>query len=432
MISKTTKGGSNAQTTVTVTKFTYDSLSRVTKSEKKISNTLVNGGSISSWNTHSTVAYDALGQLKKKIIYPTGGAGGTPLDSIEYDYNIRGWLLGANRAFVKDTTSTANFFGYDLGYDKTAFAVNGSSKSYNTAQYNGNITGQLWRSIGDWQLRKYDYTYDAINRLTDASFTQLNNNTFNLSAGIDFSVKITGYDANGNILGMIQKGWKRGGSVTIDSLQYNYYSYSNRLQNVIDAVNDTATRLKDFRSSKAYMTALMRQKIQYGKTSCLFIRGWPGSNIRPDRTAIDPSKPLNDVTGDNFLYYNQCAIRMSIALKNLGVSIAGAKNITNPGGRAYGNGNILGATNLAHFLKDKVLGKPIVYNGTKVFVSTLISGKTGILYFQNFIEDNGRSNANTHIELWNKVVQSLIRSLSFPCNGNIFIFKIAITPCKFN
>jgi RHS repeat-associated protein len=71
---------------------------------------------------------------------------------------------------------------------------------------------------------------------------------------------MTGYDANGNILGMMQKGWKPGGSVTIDSLQYNYYSYSNRLQNVIDVVNDTATRLGDFRSSKAYMTALSNNK----------------------------------------------------------------------------------------------------------------------------------------------------------------------------
>jgi RHS repeat-associated protein len=260
LISKTAKGGTNAQTTVTVTKFTYDDLGRLTKAEKKISNTLVNGGSMSSWVTLSTLAYDALGQLKKKIIGPTGGAAGGPLDSMTYEYNIRGWLLGANRAFVKDTTSTANFFGYDLGYDKTTLTVNGSSQSYTAAQYNGNIAGQLWRSAGDGQLRKYEYTYDAVNRLTQADFTQFSNAAFNVSAGIDFSVRMAGYDANGNILGMMQKGWKPGGSVIIDSLQYNYYSYSNRLQNVIDAVNDTATRLGDFRSSRSYMTALSNNK----------------------------------------------------------------------------------------------------------------------------------------------------------------------------
>lgn len=63
----------------------------------------------------------------KKENYSSHRRGGRgALDSMTYDYNICGWLLGANRAFVKDTLSTANFFDYDLGYDKTAFAINGS------------------------------------------------------------------------------------------------------------------------------------------------------------------------------------------------------------------------------------------------------------------------------------------------------------------
>ncbi|HEY2721508.1 MAG TPA: hypothetical protein VGI82_07275, partial [Chitinophagaceae bacterium] len=61
--------------------------------------------------------YDALGQLKKKKL------GAAPLDSMVYDYNIRGWMLRANRNYVKDTTSTTNWFGFDLGYDKTSFTV---------------------------------------------------------------------------------------------------------------------------------------------------------------------------------------------------------------------------------------------------------------------------------------------------------------------
>ena len=68
------------------------------------------------------------------------------------------------------------------------------------------------------------------------------------------------YDANGNILTMNQSGWKLGGSVTIDSLLYTYISNTNRLLNVLDRKNDTATKLGDFRSSKAYMTALSNNK----------------------------------------------------------------------------------------------------------------------------------------------------------------------------
>ncbi len=145
VINKLGKGGANAQTTVAVTKLSYDDLGRVTKTEKKLSNTLVNGGSMSGWVTTAEMNYDALGQLKKKILAPTGGG---LLDSLTYDYNIRGWLLGANRLYTKDTTSTVNYFGFDLGYDKTAFTINGTSKSYTAPQHNGNIGGMLWKKHG--------------------------------------------------------------------------------------------------------------------------------------------------------------------------------------------------------------------------------------------------------------------------------------------
>ena len=122
---------------------------------------------------------------------------GLPLDSLTYDYNIRGWMLGANRSYVKDTTSTTNWFGFDLGYDKTSFTVNGANQSYALAQYNGNIEGILWRSTGDDYLRKYDFAYDAANRLLSADFNQLNSNVFSRTAQIDFSVRGMTYDANG-------------------------------------------------------------------------------------------------------------------------------------------------------------------------------------------------------------------------------------------
>jgi RHS repeat-associated protein len=254
-ITKNEKAGTNSQTSVVLTQMTYDSLMRVVKIEKKVSNTKVNSGSMpGSWTTETQNEYDALGQLKKKKL------GVAPLDSLVYDYNIRGWMLGMNRSYVKDTTSTTNWFGFDLGYDKTSFTVNGGSQSYAAAQYNGNITGMLWRSTGDDMLRKYDFTYDAVNRLTGADFNQLNSNSFSKAAGIDFSVGGLTYDANGNILTMNQKGWKLGGSVTIDSLLYTYNISSNKLLNVLDRKNDTATKLGDFRSSTAYMTSLSNNK----------------------------------------------------------------------------------------------------------------------------------------------------------------------------
>ena len=172
-IARNEKAGINSQTSIALTQNTYDDLGRIIKIEKKISNSKVNSGSMpGNWKTIVQNEYDALGQLKKKKL------GAAPLDSLMFEYNIRGWMLGMNRAYVKDTTSNTNWFGFDLGYDKTGFTVNGSSKSYVTAQYNGNIGGMLWKSTGDDQLRKYDFTYDAVNRLAVADFNELTRQHF--------------------------------------------------------------------------------------------------------------------------------------------------------------------------------------------------------------------------------------------------------------
>lgn len=241
-VNKHEKAGTNSQTTIVVTKMTYDELFRLSKTEKKIGTSIVSSGSMpGSFTIISENEYDALGQLKKKEL------GITPLETLNYEYNIRGWVLGMNRSYVKDTTSTTNWFGFDLGYDKTAMTVNGTGHSYVAAQYNGNINGMLWRSTGDDMLRKYDFTYDAANRFLSADFNQLNSNSFSKAAKIDFSVHGMGYDANGNILSMTQKGWKLGGSVTIDSLAYGYVSNSNKLHYVTDIYNDVSSKLGDFK-----------------------------------------------------------------------------------------------------------------------------------------------------------------------------------------
>ena len=258
-IARHQKSGTNTQTSVVLTQVTYDELGRVTKIEKKASNTKVNSGIMpSTWKTVSQSEYDALGLLKKKKLGTDPNITTNPLESLTYDYNIRGWLLGANRDYAKSTSSTSNYFGFDLGYDKTSITPSGGSSigNYTASQYNGNITGILWKSTGDQQIRKYDFTYDALNRLTGADFNQYTSSAFNKTAGLDFSVTGLTYDANGNILTMNQKGWKVTGNQTIDSLQYNYYTNSNRLMNVIDRMNDVTTRLGDFRASSAYMTSI--------------------------------------------------------------------------------------------------------------------------------------------------------------------------------
>ncbi|QCR24499.1 DUF6443 domain-containing protein [Pontibacter sp. SGAir0037] len=223
------------------TRHGYDVLGRLTQVEKSI-----DGG---AWKTLSRLEYDALGQLKNKKLGIKPGTASDPLETQAYDYNIRGWLLGANRDYAKQTGSTAAaYFGYDLGYDKTLVKATTATAigSYAAGQFGGNIAGTVWKSTGDDEVRKYDFSYDGTGRLSGAAFNQHTGGSFNKTAGVDYSVSGLAYDANGNILSMTQKGWKVGGSADIDILAYSYLSGGNRLQAVTDQKNDAATKLGDF------------------------------------------------------------------------------------------------------------------------------------------------------------------------------------------
>ena len=269
-------GTTNPQTTVTVSKMSYDYLNRLVNTSKQVQNSLVNSNTLSVPNTVSALQYDVLGQLKTKYLGNTkSGSSYTsnPLETLAYEYNIRGWLLGINRAYVRDL-STANsatnsgetfttppsyvagsYFGFELGYDKSPTV--GSSTWANTLQYNGNITGTIWKSVHDGQIRKYDFSYDAVNRLTNANFNQYTGSSFNKNAGLDFSTSNLNYDANGNILSMNQMGLKTGAtsSVSIDLLSYSYQSGSNKLQQVADAANDNTSTLGDFKYNAGSKTS---------------------------------------------------------------------------------------------------------------------------------------------------------------------------------
>jgi RHS repeat-associated protein len=257
VIQKQQKSVTNAQTSVIVTQNTYDDLGRVIKIERKQSNTFVNSNAMSAYVTIATMGYDALGQLQKKHIGskkdPASGnyySPRQPLDSMIYDYNIRGWLLGANRDYAKDANNN-NWFGFDLGYDKTNNGIIGN-QSYANPQFNGNIEGMVWKSKGDGEKRKYDFYYDAANRLLRADFGQYTSGSFNTSAGVDYKMKMgdgtnvsTAYDANGNILQMQQWGLKLNASPQLDNLAYTYQSNSNKLSKVYDGIT-TDNKLGDF------------------------------------------------------------------------------------------------------------------------------------------------------------------------------------------
>ncbi len=245
------KAGTNPQTHLLFSKNTYDANGRLLTITKKITT-----GGITVNSTIVANTYNELGMLKKKQLAPAYNAN-AGLEGMNYDYNIRGWLLGANRTYLSNTSQ--NYFGFEVGYDKTASVAAGST--YANPRYNGNYGGVTWKSKGDGINRKLEFTYDNGDRLLTAPFLQ------NSSAGtwdksyIDFSVNNTAYDVNGNITALNRNGFQLGGSATIDNLTYTYQNgnVSNKLQNVMDNANNAQTTLGDFH----YPTGKTAAQIDY-------------------------------------------------------------------------------------------------------------------------------------------------------------------------
>ncbi|MBO9203609.1 MULTISPECIES: DUF6443 domain-containing protein [Niastella] len=239
------KAGNDAQTNLVLTKMIYDELGRVARIDKKFANSLVNGGALpANWTTIAKNEYDAIGLLKRKIVSPAyhNNAG---LQQLDYNYNIRGWLTSVNKDELQDNAASSNsYFAMELGYDKTVSAA--SSTGYTKSQYNGNISGMIWKTRGDGVRRQYDYSYDNSGRLLKGDFKQDDNsNSWGISK-MNYSMKVgdginpaSAYDANGNLLAMTQQGWKAGSpGALIDQLTYNYTINGNDLSNVLRGVSD--------------------------------------------------------------------------------------------------------------------------------------------------------------------------------------------------
>ena len=240
-----------------LTKYKFDKIGRVSGIGKKINI------SSRSYNTSQNVLtaqedddagykitvsykYNELNRRVRKILSPNYNSGQS-LETIDYTYNIRGWLTGINKDYALgeyNNSQWEHYFGMYLGYDN----VDGK---FSAGQLNGQITGVQWKSQGDNTPRKFDYVYDNANRLLAANFKQRGNNTEGWNnTNVDFSSKEISYDENGNLLGLTQMGIVPGSNtpVMIDKLTYQYQSYSNKLKRVDDIGNSPANgKLTDFK-----------------------------------------------------------------------------------------------------------------------------------------------------------------------------------------
>ncbi|MBW6479324.1 MAG: RHS repeat-associated core domain-containing protein, partial [Bacteroidales bacterium] len=169
--------------------------------------------------------YNELGQLIEKNLH-RGQGSQSFLQSIDYSYNIRGWLTGINKRDNNNDTDDAFF--QELFYDSVATV----SEFNCNAQYNGNIAATLWKNSKNGTQKGYCYTYDALNRLTAAAYGERSGGAWNFGK---YKVPEINYDYNGNITKLVRYGFCGQSYTCIDSLIYHYHNPgSNRLIGIIE------------------------------------------------------------------------------------------------------------------------------------------------------------------------------------------------------
>ena len=166
-------------------------------------------------------SYNEKGQIINKRV---GGntLNPSPLQSIDYAYNIRGWITGINPEAT--TSMGSKLFGYDIRYQ------NPTDISLSPKKYNGNISEVNWRVASNQILKRYAYQYDGLNRLTKGTFL---NPDFSIPQN-NWNNEEMSYDQNGNIrsLNRNAKSFYGDNSEKIDGLEYYYLG--NRLLKVVD------------------------------------------------------------------------------------------------------------------------------------------------------------------------------------------------------
>ncbi|BAP30064.1 cell well associated RhsD protein [Chryseobacterium sp. StRB126] len=168
--------------------------------------------------------YNELSQLETKKV--GGIVIGSPLQQMDYKYNIRGWLTKIN----DPSTLNGKLFGYEIKYN------NPLNPTKSPGRFNGNIAEVDWRNSSEDVLKRYNYEYDPLNRLRNGFYSEPN--ATNPSNG-NFDEYLT-YDLNGNINTLKRKAIPVSGgtSTLVDDLEYKYTG--NRLNQVIEsAMNDT-------------------------------------------------------------------------------------------------------------------------------------------------------------------------------------------------
>ncbi|WP_336703641.1 DUF6443 domain-containing protein [Chryseobacterium indologenes] len=202
------KKGASGTEVIIKERFVYDDQKRLLKHYHQVN---TQSEELLAENT-----YNDLGQLINK---KTGNTTGTPLQSIDQTYNIRGWLTKVNNP----TNLGGKLFAYEIKYYNPVYSTVSAGK------YNGNIAEIDWQAADGGTLRRYNYQYDGLERLKNGIYSEPNatvpkNNYYN---------EALTYDVNGNIQSLKRNMLLQNlGAQVMDDLSYVYSG--NRLTSVTE------------------------------------------------------------------------------------------------------------------------------------------------------------------------------------------------------
>jgi RHS repeat-associated protein len=176
--------------------------------------------------------YTTLGQVKSKQIKDNT----TLMQTVDYTYNIRGWLSKINDP--GSVSATGDLFGMEILYNTQNTTLG------NTPYYNGNISAINWQTTQPYGIvspvttgiKSYKYGYDKLNRFLGGSYAE-NYATNNKYWEFMGNPQASGYDLNGNIKALTRYGLLAPNNNVgkIDELTYTYDG--NKLIAVDDANN---------------------------------------------------------------------------------------------------------------------------------------------------------------------------------------------------
>lgn len=179
--------------------------------------------------------YNELSQLVNKKV-------GNNLQSIDYSYNIRGWMTDINKNEMALPDLGGKLFSYKIKYNQREGLENPDPALFSgknvKSRYNGNIAEIDWRAVESLGAnpstipKRYGYAYDGLNRLTAGYYQNpMNPWTKENTESMD-------YDLNGNILKLYRTSVTENNNIAtvIDKLEYSYTG--NKLTNVHDVYNN--------------------------------------------------------------------------------------------------------------------------------------------------------------------------------------------------